>query len=77
MAYLGKWSGWKACALSLVAMLSTAASAFAGEADLVVPPLQANTGSFQLRWLGIGSSVFGLIYRIYQGQKLQGSSCNG
>lgn len=66
MAYLGKWSGWKACALSLVAMLSTAASAFAGEADLVVPNLQANTGSFHLLLLGIGISVLGLIFGLIE-----------
>ncbi len=66
MAYLGKWSGWKACALSIFAMLASAASAFAGEADLVVPNLQANATSFNLLLVGIGISVLGLIFGLIE-----------
>ena len=67
MAQLEKWSGWlKAGVLSMFAMLMSTASAFAGEADLVVPNLQANTHSYHLLLVGIGISVLGLVFGLIE-----------
>ena len=60
MAYLEKWSGMlKGAMLSAFAMFLAANSAFAGEADLVVPNLSADPNSFNLLLVGIGISVLG------------------
>ena len=67
MAILEKWSGLlKAGMLSAFAMLFAANSAFAGEADLVVPNLAADPQSFNLLLWGIGISVAGLIFGLIE-----------
>ena len=53
-----KWSGLlKGGVLSAFATLLAANSAFAGEADLVVPNLAADPHSFNLLLLGIGIRI--------------------
>lgn len=64
MAHLGKWL--KGGLMSLIALLTTTSCAFAGEADLVVPNLQANTHSYHLLLVGIGISVLGLIFGLIE-----------
>ena len=62
MANLQKWSGLlKGSALSAFALFLAANCAFAGEADLVVPNLAADSHSFNLLLVGIGISVLGLV----------------
>src|SRR5574344_3069460 len=67
MAFLGKWSGLlKTSMLSVFAMFLAANSAFAGEADLVVPNLASDPHSFNLLLVGIGISVLGLIFGLVE-----------
>jgi len=67
MAILEKWSGLlKAGMLSAFAMFFAANSAFAGEADLVVPNLANDPQSFNLLLWGIGISVAGLIFGLIE-----------
>ena len=62
-----KWSGMlKSAALVLSSLFLAANSAFAGEADLVVPNLAADAQSFNLLLWGIGISVAGLIFGLIE-----------
>ena len=72
MAILEKWSGLlKAGMLSAFAMFFAANSAFAGEADLVVPNLAADTQSFNLLLIGIAISVLGLVFGLIEFVKVK------
>ncbi|DAB22868.1 TPA: sodium-translocating pyrophosphatase [Candidatus Gastranaerophilales bacterium HUM_21] len=72
MAYLEKWSGMlKGAMLSAFAMFLAANSAFAGEADLVVPNLSADPNSFNLLLVGIGISVLGLVFGLIEFVKVK------
>ncbi len=67
MANLEKWSGWlKGGFLSAIALFLAANSAFAGEADLVVPDLSGDPHSFNLLLVGIGISVLGLVFGLIE-----------
>lgn len=67
MAILEKWSGLlKAGMLGAFAMLLTSSSAFAGEADLVVPNLASDPNSFNLLILGIVISALGLVFGLIE-----------
>ena len=67
MAILEKWSGLlKAGMLGAFAMLLTTGSAFAGEADLVVPNLAGDANSFNLLLVGIAISALGLIFGLIE-----------
>ena len=67
MANLQKWSGLlKGGLLSAFAMFLAANCAFAGEADLVVPNLAADSHSFNLLLVGIGISVLGLVFGLIE-----------
>lgn len=67
MAILEKWSGLlKAGMLSAFAMLLTSGSAFAGEADLVVPNLSSDPNSFNLLVIGIIISALGLVFGLIE-----------
>ena len=67
MAILEKWSGLlKGAALSVSALFMAAGSAFAGEADLVVPNLSSDPHSFNLLLVGIAISVLGFIFGLIE-----------
>ena len=67
MANLEKWSGLlKGATLGVFSMLLAANSAFAGEADLVVPNLASDPNSFNLLLVGIAISVLGLIFGLIE-----------
>ena len=67
MAILKKWSGLlKGAALGMSAMFMAAGSAFAGEADLVVPNLSSDPHSFNLLLVGIAISVLGFIFGLIE-----------
>lgn len=67
MAILEKWSGLlKSGVLSAFATLLAANSAFAGEADLVVPNLASDPHSYNLLLWGIGISFLGLVFGLVE-----------
>ncbi len=67
MANLEKWSGLlKGATLGVFSLLLASNSAFAGEADLVVPNLASDPNSFNLLLVGIAISVLGLIFGLIE-----------
>jgi len=62
---------FKKVLFSMLALLTVSSSAFASEADLVVPDISSNPMSYNLLLMGIGVAVLGLIFGLIEFLKIK------
>ena len=66
MNYLKKMFSAKSLLLSALTVLLCSGAGFASEANLVVPDLKADAFQFNLLLVGIGISVLGLLFGLFE-----------